>query len=127
MGPTDTVNSIAFSPDGIHIVSASNDQTIQVWDALTDDVATVNSPLISLHPPSLSLHFHSNIFLMANFIFKQDGWITAFNVPFFWISPQFHVQFPYPHNSLVIGPYGTTSIDNCCICIGNTWSNCYVS
>ena len=34
-GHTDLVNSVAFSPDGRHIVSGSLDQTIQVWDAQT--------------------------------------------------------------------------------------------
>ena len=32
-GHTWTVTSVAFSPDGRHIVSGSWDQTIQVWDA----------------------------------------------------------------------------------------------
>jgi WD40 repeat protein len=32
-GHTGIVYSVAFSPDGTHIVSASDDRTIQVWDA----------------------------------------------------------------------------------------------
>ena len=32
---TSSVNSVAFSPDGRHIVSGSRDQTIRVWDAQT--------------------------------------------------------------------------------------------
>ena len=36
------VNSVAFSPDGMHIVSGSSYQTIQVWDACTGD--TVAGP-----------------------------------------------------------------------------------
>ena len=38
-----SVNSVAFSPDGRHIVSGSRDDTIQVWDAQTG--AQVGNPL----------------------------------------------------------------------------------
>ena len=34
-GHTDWVKSVAFSPDGRHIVSGSDDSTIRVWDAQT--------------------------------------------------------------------------------------------
>ncbi|KAL4078818.1 hypothetical protein V8B97DRAFT_2067943 [Scleroderma yunnanense] len=34
-GHTGLVLSVAFSPDGRHIVSGSNDKTIQIWDAQT--------------------------------------------------------------------------------------------
>ena len=36
-GHTDSVNSVAFSPDGRHIVSGSYDSTLQVWDAQTGE------------------------------------------------------------------------------------------
>src|SRR5262249_57818537 len=34
-GHTDLVYSVAFSPDGMRIVSGSRDQTVKVWDAQT--------------------------------------------------------------------------------------------
>jgi WD40 repeat protein len=34
-GHTDSVNSVAFSSDGSHIVSGSSDNSVRVWDALT--------------------------------------------------------------------------------------------
>jgi DNA-binding beta-propeller fold protein YncE len=34
-GHTDDVNSVAYSPDGAHIVSGSRDRTVRVWDAQT--------------------------------------------------------------------------------------------
>ena len=42
-GHTSGVNSVAFSPDGRHIVSGSYDRTIQIWDAQTG--AQVGNPL----------------------------------------------------------------------------------
>src|SRR6185503_17974426 len=32
VGHTDVVNSLAFSPDGLHLVSASHDRTAIVWE-----------------------------------------------------------------------------------------------
>ncbi len=34
-GHVDAVNSVAFSPDGMRIVSGSSDTTLRVWDAAT--------------------------------------------------------------------------------------------
>jgi eukaryotic-like serine/threonine-protein kinase len=36
-GHSDRVRSVAWSPDGVQIVSAGNDKTAQVWEALTGD------------------------------------------------------------------------------------------
>ena len=42
-GHTDSVSSVAFSPDGRHIVSGSFDKTIRVWDVQTG--GQVGNPL----------------------------------------------------------------------------------
>ena len=38
-GHTYWVNSVAFSPDGQHIVSGSSDRTIRVWNAVTGETS----------------------------------------------------------------------------------------
>jgi hypothetical protein len=124
----DHLVSVAFSPDGIHIVSGSFDQTIQVWDAHTSSAVTEpsESTVISVNDSPLSYHVPSDILSTGQFKFQQDGWIISHNVPFFWVSPQFHTQMPYPCNTLVIGPHGATFIDYHPLFIGKTWSNCYL-
>ena len=42
-GHTSSVDSVAFSPDGRHIVSGSSDNTIRLWDAQTG--GQVGNPL----------------------------------------------------------------------------------
>jgi len=39
-GHTDSVNSVAFSPDGTRIVSGSDDKTIRVGDVLTGNIVS---------------------------------------------------------------------------------------
>ncbi|KIM29654.1 hypothetical protein M408DRAFT_105479, partial [Serendipita vermifera MAFF 305830] len=42
-GHTDTVTDIAYSPDGLNVVSCSRDKTVRIWDAATG--APVGEPL----------------------------------------------------------------------------------
>ena len=125
-GHTDSVRSVAFSPDGTHIVSGSDDQTIRVWNAHTSGAVTEIVTDISVDASPLFYHVPSDTLSTEPFKFKKNGWIIAHNVVFFWISPQFRTQLPYPHNTLVIGPQGTTLIDYHSLCIGKTWSDCYL-
>ena len=38
---SDSVNSVAFSLDGRHIISASNDTTAKIWNTVTGECETV--------------------------------------------------------------------------------------
>jgi WD40 repeat protein len=58
-GHNDVIHSIAFSPDGSKIVSGSDDETIQVWDASTT---------IEMLPP---LRGHDNF--ISSVAFSPDG------------------------------------------------------
>ena len=54
-GHTSSVNSVAFSPDGRHIVSGSEDRTIRLWDAQTG--GQVGNPLQGHTDSVLSVAF----------------------------------------------------------------------
>ena len=40
-GHSDLVYSVAYSPDGKHVVSGSRDNTVKVWDAQTGKEVSV--------------------------------------------------------------------------------------
>ena len=40
-GHSDLVRSVAYSPDGKHIVSGSDDKTVKIWDSSTGKVVRV--------------------------------------------------------------------------------------
>ncbi|KAJ6523257.1 WD40-repeat-containing domain protein [Mycena vulgaris] len=54
-GHLDAVTSVAFSPDGTHIVSGSNDNTVRVWDAETQ--TQIGAPLEGHTNPVTSVAF----------------------------------------------------------------------
>jgi WD40 repeat protein len=51
---SDTIQSVAFSPDGTKIVSGSHDGTIKVWDSGAPRALKITSPWPRLTPASLS-------------------------------------------------------------------------
>ncbi len=139
-GHTSYVTSVAFSPDGTRIVSGSGDRTIRVWDARSGDVVagpfeghtdyitsvafspdgtcivsgsddrTIRGLTHAKHNNSIFPHTPHPLSHLKHFVFKQDGWITVDNYPFFWISPLFRPYLPFPSNTFVIGPQGNISL-----------------
>src|SRR2546426_7546174 len=55
IGHTDSVNSVAFSPDGKTIASAGNDQTVRLWEGSTGK--PVGQPLTGHTDPVNSVAF----------------------------------------------------------------------
>ena len=67
-GYTGPVWSVAFSPDGRHIVSGSSDNTIQVWDAWTG--GQVGNPLQGHTASGLPCHLADSV---NSVTFSPDG------------------------------------------------------
>ena len=63
-GHTDLIRTLAFSPDGTAIVTASADRTARVWDAATGSVRSV-------------LHGHTDTVIAAAFVADGSRIVTA--------------------------------------------------
>ena len=101
VGHTDTVSSVAFFRDGKHIMSASEDGTIRVW----------------------------NIKLLEKGGGKIDGWQMEWDLDGYWIrGPEgehlFWTPLPFRHarNTLVIGKCMTIDFSN--FVYGDDWVKC---
>ncbi|KAF9025025.1 WD40 repeat-like protein [Hymenopellis radicata] len=100
-GHTSSVRSVAFSPDGTHIVSGSSDNSVRVWRN-TDDPGP--------------WHIDS------------DGWIWSHDdsqVRLMWLSPERHPSLLTPEAAMIIWVkgYATVSFDDCHV--GEDWHKCY--
>ncbi|KAG9312694.1 WD40-repeat-containing domain protein [Chiua virens] len=100
-GHKDFVTSVAYSPDGNYIASASIDQSIKVWKV---------QQLLSFD----NLH-------------EDDGFISSDDFCYCWIAPWFRHAFYLPPLSLVISRYKTyqVPIDNSSS--GEYWITCWKS
>ncbi len=151
-GHTDYVTSVAFSLDGTRILSGSEDRTIRVWDAHSGDIVagpfeghtsyvtsvadgtrilsgsenyTIRGLTHAKHNHPI-FHTPHPLSHLKHFVFKQDGWITVDNYPFFWISPPFRPYLPFPSNAFVIGPQGNISITYPPhLNVGTMWPSCF--
>ena len=53
-GHSHSVNSVAYSPDGKHIVSGSSDKTLKIWDSSTGEEVSV----LNCHRPIVCCYVH---------------------------------------------------------------------
>jgi WD40 repeat protein len=83
-GHTCDITSVAFSPDGNHIVSGSRDNTIRIWDTRTSEVM---NPIL---PSFASCH--------------GDGWLRgAHQELILWVFPEWRKFLHWGRCILIIG------------------------
>lgn len=107
-GHTGAVRSVAFSPDGEHILSGSNDKTIHVFDVRT--AASSGSALGG---------FRSSSRLV-------NGWMENSSTELlFWVPPAYRTGLWRPNSTMVIGRQ-TTRLDLTQFVHGRDWARCHI-
>ena len=145
-GHTESVSSVAFSPDGRHIVSGSEDHTIQCWDAQTESCSAqaCNSPTMQIQPhsapfppiymPTSMLSALPNAgdklttyskYLGHGLYLSHDGWIVGSDDQLFlWVPPSYHLFSWYsPSTTIMIGKVPVLDFSNF-MAHGPAWHQC---
>ena len=136
-GHTRGVTSVAYSPDGRHIVSGSHDKTIQVWNAETGDLM---AGLLEGHtnhvadsqdhvPNATDVDTDENQPLSVfdlNFRFKlNNSWLCGPKSEILcWVPPECHAGLFQPRNHVIIGQLLKTRLDFSKFQHGTMWTKC---
>ncbi|TDL21538.1 hypothetical protein BD410DRAFT_724269, partial [Rickenella mellea] len=123
-----SITSVAFSPDGNHIVSGSGEKIIEVLKIQTDNEGFHLFDHTSMPPLNpCSNNTVSSLIPFTGFTndsIMQNGWIV--NPPseyLFWVPPWNQTGLYWPRTKLVIG--GTpTKIDFSRFKCGPSWEQC---
>ncbi|KAJ6511662.1 hypothetical protein DFH09DRAFT_1198234 [Mycena vulgaris] len=121
----DGFHSVALSLDGKHIVSASQNTTLQMWDG-----HSIKNPN---HLPSSDCsrsHLLNALYFKSPSIFipwqiTNNGWVSCCSSELlFWLPAHHRIGLWSPHNTLVIGRQQTQlSYEN--FVHGSEWAKCY--
>ena len=103
-GHTEAVYSVAYSPDGSHIVSGSQDNTIRVWNPTT--CQCVAGPFWGHEADHDDLSIGNGLASFREMYQQNDGWIKLSNGTCFrWIPPWARHAFYLPFRSLIISEH----------------------
>ena len=139
-GHTAAVNCAAFSPDGKHIVSGSQDATIRVWNARVDEraykaksmgstqVLDSPSPHIMPHSPpvadSADLAPAGQLWDSTTLSYSDPGWAVGQGGELlFWVLPNCRAGLWWPRTLAIMGPSKIT-VDVSRFVHGTSWVDC---
>jgi WD40 repeat protein len=122
---TDWVYSVAFSPDGKQIVSASHDCNVHIWDTATREALGVQ---FKDHTGLVNFLFSSDgnqAVSRTNTLFKiHEGWFSTASALLFWLPSQYRTGFWHPNHAIVIGRQSTRP-SFARFVHGSEWTECY--
>jgi WD40 repeat protein len=115
-GHTKWVSSVAFSPDGMKIVSGAYDKTIRVWKVCIF-VSLLDLSHLEQLEPSPDVWGNQPRF--------TDGWLmNSASERILWVPPHLRDGLCLPWNSLVIRSEGVTKLDLSRFVHGTNWQKC---
>jgi WD40 repeat protein len=113
-GHTDSVMSVAFSPDGERIASGSYDETIRVWDARTGSTTAdkFTSSTVDLGTDAITLPY------------AQESWVRGPNQELImWVPPEYRFCLQLPPRYIVIAS-ARVIVDMSHFVHGTDWVKC---
>jgi WD domain, G-beta repeat len=125
-GHTEEINSVAFSPDGQRIVSASGDCTICMWHVTTGE--TEAGPSTGQTGPMEKVRTEDieKTWLMDKFHMNSDGWMCGEEGEFLLWVPQIHRPYLHGSNTVWIVGKHYTELDFSNFVHGSNWTTVYV-
>ena len=125
-GHTNCVNSVAFSYDGIYIVSGSSDMSVRVWSASTyAELHQLNDHIVSGSDVT-SNWVQNEIYHGVLWTSTKDGWIVSPSQDhLMWLPQGIYEVLCYPYNILTISQKGYAHINFQGFKVGSKWVECY--
>jgi WD40 repeat protein len=149
-GHTDSVSSVAFSPDGQHIVSGSWDRTIRVWNAMTGETAagpftghtgwvesvafspdgqyivsgSIDRTIRVSNVTIVKTETANDVDFTDDFIINDEGWICGSKGELLMWIPSAHRGYLHRPSTIWISDQRGTSLNLSNFVHGRSWAAC---
>ncbi|KAJ7261905.1 WD40-repeat-containing domain protein [Mycena rebaudengoi] len=140
-GHSGSVCSVAFSPDSVRVVSGSDDETVRIWDTMTDTEVTKMEGYsnwdrsVAFSPDGMLVVSGSadntvRILRLSHFWIFQDGWVVRCGQPhirLFWYPPELQHTLFFPPCLGLISNKSQTRLEFHTRTLGTNWQQIYHS